>query len=216
MGSRGGARSYSPQTGHPVSETQTSPPMGTTHKVSTQTKLYGAVKPYAAQLLAGRILALDPSVGSWSSQPGYAIFEAGQLIDSGVIEMPVGATRSRRLYYLRRILTDQFTEKFDAVVIEDIPTSRVNRRRGGGVYFDAKAQVPLHKAVGVIESCFDAHTLFVHPATWRTYATEEHLSMKTRGEPTDERDAVVMGQTVLLLAAHAAAHPDKKRKGKKK
>ena len=187
-----------------------------TPKVSTQTKLYGAVKPHAQQILAGRLLALDPSIGSWSSQPGYAIFEAGCLTDSGVIEMPVGASRSRRLFYLRRTLTEQFGEKFDAVVIEDIPTSRVNRRRGGGVYFDAKAQVPLHKAVGVIESCFDALTLFVHPATWRTYATEEHLNMKARGEPTDERDARVMGETVLLLAAHAVKHPDRVKRGRKK
>lgn len=195
---------------------QLSPQAGPSHKVSTQTKLYGAVKPHAAQLLAGRILAFDPSIGSWSSQPGYAIFECGQLTDSGVIEMPVGATRSRRLFYLRRILTEQFADKFDAVVIEDIPTSRVNRRRGGGVYFDAKAQVPLHKAVGVIESCFDAVCLFVHPATWRMYASEAHLSMKSRGEPTDEADARVMGETVLRLAAHAAANPGRVKKTRKK
>lgn len=184
------------------------------NKVSTQTKLYKHIHPFAAQILAGRVLSLDPSVGSWSSQPGYAISQAGLIVDSGVIEMPVGATRSRRLFYLRRTLLEQFSETFDAVVIEDIPTSRVNRRRGGGVYFDAKAQVPLHKAVGVIESCFDAPCFFVHPATWRANATAEHLSMKERGEPTDERDAVVMLETVLLNATYAVAHPIKKR-GKK-
>ncbi len=186
-------------------------------RISTQTNLYSAVRPLAAQILAGRVLALDPSIGSWSSQPGYAISVAGQEVDSGVIEMPTGATRSRRLYYLRRVLTEQFAEQFDAVIIEDIPTHRFSRKRGGGSYANAKAQVPLHKAVGVIESCFDAPTLFIAPQTWRMHADAKHLSDKERGEPTDELDARVMLRAVLAIAAHAAAtiptsphnrHPD--------
>lgn len=185
-------------------------------RVSTQTKLYAAVRGYAEKILTGRVLALDPSIGSWSSQPGYAVYMAGVLIDSGVIEMPTEATRSRRLFYLRRVLTEQFPEYFDAVIIEDIPTHRFSRGRGGRQYANAKAQVPLHKAVGVIESCFDAPCFFVAPQTWRMHASAEHLSDKERGVSTDERDAVAMGIAVLAVAAHAAAAPTTKRKGRKK
>jgi hypothetical protein len=174
--------------------------------ISTQTNLYSATRVVADKVLQGRMLVLDPSVGSWSSQPGYAIYEAGQLVDSGVIDMPTYEARSRRLYYLRRVLQEQFTETFDVVVIEDIPTHRFSRGRGGRTFANAKAQIPLHKAVGVIESIFDAPVLFVSPATWHSYAPLDYIK-------SDESDAIVMGHAVLQIAAHAAARPRRKRKG---
>lgn len=175
-------------------------------EISTQTRLYASVREVADRILTGRMLVLDPSVGSWSSQPGYAIYEAGQLVDSGVIDMPTYEARSRRLYYLRRVLQEQFTEGFDVVVIEDIPTHRFSRGRGGRTFANAKAQIPLHKAVGVIESIFDCPTLFVSPATWHSFAPLDYIK-------SDESDAVVMGHSVCEIAKHAAARPRRKKRG---
>lgn len=182
-----------------------------TPTVSTQSKLYKSLLRRADLLLTGRVLVLDPSVGSLSSQPGYSIWSAGVLEDSGVIDMPTEAKLHRRLFYLRKVLMEEFPGKFDVVVIEDIPTHRFSRGRGR-VYANAKAQVPLHKAVGVIEASIDCQVLVhIAPITWRSYASDDHLATKEEGGNTDELDAIVMGHSVLQIAKHAAARASKKR-----
>lgn len=191
--------------------------MSESPRISTSTNLYASLRAHAQSAVTGRVLCIDPSVGSFSSQPGYAVLEAGVQVDSGVVDMPVEATRSRRLFYLRRILTEQFAEHYDLVVVEDIPVMRFSKGRGGRSYGNAKAQVPLHKAVGVIESCFDAPVVFVSPHTWRTHATPEHLHAKEVGESTDELDASAMGRAVVATARHildAATKPTRKKRSK--
>lgn len=179
--------------------------------ISTQSKLYKALLRRAELLLTGRVLVLDPSVGSVSSQPGYSIWTAGELEDSGVIDMPTEAKLHRRLFYLRKVLMEEFPGKFDVVVVEDIPTHRFSRGRGR-VYANAKAQIPLHKAVGVIEASVDCQVLLhIAPVTWRSYASDEHLADKEDGAHTDALDALVMGHAVLQIARHAAARAAKRR-----
>jgi hypothetical protein len=181
-----------------------------TPDISTSTKLYKSVSQHVEAVLGGRMLVLDPSIGSDSSQPGYAIREAGQLTDSGVIDMPRYEDRSRRLWYLRQTLQQQFTEKFDVVVIEDIPTHRFSRGRGGRVFANAKAQIPLHKAVAVIESCFSCPVIFIAPVTWHSFAPLDYIK-------SDESDAIVMSHAVVEVAKHVKQRAEGKRvRGKRK
>lgn len=161
---------------------------------------------------------LDPSSGSFSSQPGYAISEAGVEVDSGVIDMPVSADLTRRLYYLGRTLREQFPEKFDVVGVEDVPTHRFRQGRNGRTYGSVRQQLSLHKAVAVVEASFDVrHVLHVSPATWRTYASEDHLLCKEMGEATDEQDAQAMLYALIQIARAAAEYrPRTKKKARKK
>lgn len=178
--------------------------------INNRTGLYRDVVRVADKVLAGRVLVLDPSCGSLSSLPGYAIYEAGVLKDSGVIEMPIQADLHRRLYYLRKCLTEQFPEKIDAVLYEDIPILRFNKFGRS-----LKGQVSLHYAVGVILSAFGCDTyLSIAPGTWRSFASEEHLWRKERGEASDESDAVVMGHALMRIAEKAKSAGPKKRKKK--
>lgn len=159
------------------------------HTPNRATKLWKQLRPYARLALDGRLLVIDPSVGSSSSQPGYALYEAGQLTDSGVIDIPVGSIESR-LFHLRSVLCGEFPEKPDVVVVEDIPVLRFNKFGRS-----LAAQIPLHYAVGVVLSAFDAPVVRVFPATWHAFVGADY-------QKSDESDAIVMGHTVLQFARH--------------
>jgi hypothetical protein len=175
--------------------------------VSRETKLYRALSkgPAAQAVLAGRVLVIDPSSGSTSSLPGYAVYAAGHLTDSGLIEMPVGTELVIRLRYLNRCLREEFTEKFDALIVEAIPPFRFSGGRAS-----AAGQLSLHKAVAVVESAFDVpHVLYVSPQTWRAFAPVDYVK-------GDEADAVTMGHAVLSIARAALEHRASPRKSTKK
>lgn len=162
-----------------------------TPNINKTTNLYKSIGRRANLILAGRMLVLDPSCGSMSSQPGYAEYINGELIDSGVVEMPVEAQLTRRLYYLGRTLREQFPEKYDVVVVEDIPILRFSKFGRS-----LASQVSLHYAVGVIYSAFNCDTfLKVAPATWHSFAPDSYIK-------SDESDALVMGHAVLRVAEH--------------
>lgn len=183
--------------------------------VNKTSKLYKALRRNYARVLEGRMLVLDPSAGSETSKPGYCIFVSGVETERGTIDMPVGSKLQRRLYYLNRCLREQFKEKFDVLVVEQVPTHRFNKYGGGSV----ARQMPLHYATAAILCAFDVELdLMVAPQTWRAHASEAHLAAKDAGESTDARDAAAMAHTVVRLARYAAeqAEKPKKRKGRKK
>lgn len=181
--------------------------------ISTKTKLYGSLARTSRVVLEGRGLVLDPSCGSMSSQPGYAIYSKGVLEDKGTIQIPLGRTLQERLHYLATCLRNEFPEKFDYVVIEEVPVLRFNKFGRS-----LKGQVSLHYAVGVMMSAFPVDLfLQITPATWRSFASDEHIEKKALGHSTDEDDAQCMGYAVIEIAKKAAAQgkTKKKRRGKK-
>jgi len=155
------------------------------------------------------MLVLDPSIGSQSSQPGYAIYEKGELVESGVIEMPTSASTARRLYYLGKCLREQFHEKYDVVLIELIPALRFNKFGRS-----LQSQIPLHYAVAVCMSSFDTDCLLeISPSTWRSYADEQHLvDKKNKMQGMDEQDAICMGHSVLEIATYLSTTPVSRKK----
>jgi len=162
-------------------------------KVSTDNKLFRAVKKVARQVLEGDMISIDPSVGSGSSMPGYAVFKKGKLIDYGIISLNPKLNQFLRLYELGRSLREEFSRtKWDVLVVEAIPTVRF-QSYGRSL----SAQVPLHRAVGTVLASVRAdHLLEVPPQTWHKFVVPAYSK-------SDDKDAVAFGYTVLCYARAA-------------
>lgn len=137
-------------------------------------------------VLTGTVLAIDPSIGSKSSMPGYAWFEKGELVESGIFELPRTLGKHKRLYELGRIIREEF-EVPDVLAVERI-VSNVFR---GGANMNSQGLASLHKAVGVVMGALPVeHMVEVATSAWRPYAPEGM-------EKSDERDSIAMGFCVV-------------------
>jgi hypothetical protein len=132
------------------------------------------------------MLVIDPSSGGTSrkgekSLAGWAYFESGVLVESGVIEYPTEKIVFKRLknvyeYWKKSLL------KYDIFVIEDI--------RG------YRAQQSLIQACGVYIATIPFDEFFqVNVKTWKSIATKWGGYVKS-----DENDAVYMGYATVAIA----------------
>lgn len=155
--------------------------------------LWDEVAPSVKEILGGNMLVVDPSIGSAGkngSLPGYAIFKAGVLEESGVIELPVYKSQHERLFELGRTLRDDFDTVWDVLVLENVPSMRM------GKHNSAKAQVPLHMAVGAIHaSTLASKVVRIQPKQWQEVCPENYVK-------SDAADAICMGVCVLQYARY--------------
>lgn len=134
------------------------------------------------------MLAVDPSTGSTSSLPGYAIYEAGELVESGLIQVDVSAARNKRLFEIRRTLQEEF-EIPDILVLEHISGLPF-----GPMRFAPEAFAGLHRGVGAILSAFNVDSVIeVPPNIWKKHVDEHYRK-------GDEADAVYIGRYVVNQA----------------
>lgn len=135
----------------------------------------------------GKVLVIDPSSGSQSSLPGYALFEKGELKEVGVLELNIGRELGQRL----KQLSDSLREfgEVDVLVIEDIPV----RSFGKG----ARPHASLLKAVGcVMGSVSYKHLVEVSPSTWKAYLKRNEGKFLNYMK-SDDWDALIMGYCSL-------------------
>lgn len=156
--------------------------------ISKTSRVYINTLPAVKHLIDGVVVGIDPSIGSRSSQPGYAVYIAGELVESGTFRIPpekhihdrlrLLATHVRRLY-----------NKYDpdVLVYEDIPASRY----GGG---NANSHSSLIKAVGAILSVPGPELCVgILPVSWKNEARSGYIK-------GDEEDAVELAYVVIKLA----------------
>ena len=145
------------------------------------------------------IIGIDPSCGSSSSLPGYAIWEGGEITDTGVIDMPLSAELHERLAYLAVALRDEFPLP-DVLVVEDIPP----RRYGGG---SATGHASLLRATGAIYAAREwPEVVRLKPRTWRAHRPADWV----KGDAEDAR--------ALIYAARKLAEliPEPRKRGQGK
>lgn len=163
--------------------------------ITKTSKLYPLMQKYHKLLLKGTLLSIDPSIGSNSSMPGWAVYTAGELIDSGTIAIPPKDEVPVRLQLLSRKvrqLIDMY--KPDIMIYEEIPS----QRHGGG---NANAHASLLKAVGTILSVEGpVGHLGLHPQTWKRLTRDGY-------EKGDEEDAIEMGWIALDIAHWFSENP---------
>lgn len=153
-----------------------------------QTRAYGEIEGYIKELTEGLVVAIDPSIGSSSSLPGYAVYRAGELIESGTFAIPYQRSIPERLGLLHnhvRKLYNQYTP--DVLVYEDIPALR----QGGG---NAVAHASLLKALGAILAVPgpDGYVGLM-PVSWKGEARETYVK-------GDEADAIEIGYVAITVA----------------
>lgn len=162
-------------------------------------KLSDFCKAYSDTILNGTLLAIDPSSGSSSSMPGYALFQCGILIDSGHLEITTkGRPLHQRLYQLAQILQKDFVEveQLDLVAVEYIPMKQFAPGKSGSGA-SVSSILALQRAVGVVQGSFgNIPMIEVAPVSWHKYAdNSEEYYVKT-----DETDAIFIGRAVVETA----------------
>lgn len=170
-----------------------------------KTQIYSDIHEARNVIAHGVVLSVDPSIGSTSSMPGFAIYSAGELVTSGALVVDPHAPRWKRLkevYRQLRNLSKQYG--VDACVYELVPVSAHGGR-------SQVSHASLLMAVGVTIAAVDARAFVgIPPVSWKRYAREDY-------KKTDEADAVEIGRIViemaqLLISQEAAVVPTKKKK----
>lgn len=151
--------------------------------ISSTVKEYKDIRGCLKPLLQGVVLSIDPSCGSKGengSLPGWAVSVAGELIESGVIQLPVEEdlwVRLQSLHHGLRQLVKTYNP--DVMVYENIAP----RRYGGG---SAHSHASLLKSVGVVLSVSGPeHYIGLRPTVWTRWKRSTYVK-------SDQGDAVEM------------------------
>ena len=162
-----------------------------------KSKLAQEVGQYADLIKNGRMLAIDPSSGSAGSLPGYALFEAGRLVDAGTLGLPRGTRAlSNRLYLLRAALASEFPQP-DILAVELIAPVMPT----GKGHFLYKSASSLLKSVGAILSVWDVPVIEPSPATWHSMTPPNYVK-------SDTADACMLGWATLITLARVLGEPE--------
>ena len=153
---------------------------------TSASRLDQAISKHIEKIETGTLLAIDPSSGSEKSQPGYALFKQGKLVDSGLVRIRPGVELSNRLYNLSKSLREDFDQP-DLLVTEHLAPFM---GEGKGSFFSTRNVISLHQSVGVIMSIWDVPVLTVSPRSWHALTPDNYLK-------SDENDAIMIGWTVL-------------------
>ena len=127
--------------------------------------------------------------------PGYAWYEKGVLIESGIIEVDYRLNKSLRLYEIARTIREEFPVP-DILVVEYIPPVSY---RGG---MNNVAIMALQKSIGAIVGAHPFKNLLEIPASaWKAYKTEDYVK-------SDQDDAVMLGRCAIMASLEIRAEDD--------
>ena len=163
-----------------------------------KSKSYGFLQilKYRKDLLSGEVLCVDPSSGSKSSMPGYAVYRKGELVESGTIEVPLGDKIYDRLVYLVACIKREFNTTPDVLVIEDIPIGKGRLRMA--------ALRSLNMSVGAIIGALEVDKVVaLHPRFWKKHARVNYSK-------SDEQDAIMMGEVCFKVISQLEDKDGKK------
>lgn len=167
-------------------------------RVLPDSEIYQQIAAHANAVVNGILFCVDPSIGSGSSQPGYAIYILGKLRECGVIDVARVGTHSSRLYAIGTCLREEFFTGVDPslLILEKIPVSFFGNKRGKQ-YSAAAKQVPLHRASGAVLASVRAdNCVEIAPNTWHRFVDEKKY------KKSDMNDAIAMGHAVICMATH--------------
>jgi hypothetical protein len=153
--------------------------------IGKNTKSYSTIRNCLTQLIEGRVLSIDPSIGSTSSLPGWAYYVSGELIASGEIEIDPSLPIWKRLRLLVHGIRKLYREyEPDVTIYEEIPP----QRHGGG---NAEAHASLLKALGAILSVSGPdYYVGIHPISWKPMVRSTYVK-------GDKEDAIEFGWIVI-------------------
>jgi hypothetical protein len=166
------------------------------------TAAYDEIRSALTPLLRGRVIVIDPSIGSNSSQPGWSLYINGEYVESGVLQIPVSRDVPARLQELHRQLRELYRlHDPDCLVYEDIAPQRYGgwkQQSDGSTKYDAAGNANAHasllKAVGATLSVpGPSHFVGLKPTTWKRLVRPGYVK-------SDEADATEIGYVAMLIA----------------
>lgn len=139
-------------------------------------------------LVRGVVLVVDPSMGSSSSLPGWAVYSGGDYADSGVLEVHTEGSHWHRLKEVYRQLENLSKAWLPGVcVYEQIPVSAHAGR-------SQVSHASLLMALGVTMAAVEADGFVgIAPVSWKRFISPGYIK-------SDEADAVEMGRIVIAMA----------------
>lgn len=150
-------------------------------------RAYGEIANNIKGLTEGLVISVDPSIGSTSSMPAYAVYRAGELVTADTFRINPNDTVPNRLRILHnhiRKLYNEYTP--DVLVFEDIPS----QRHGGS----SVSHASLLKALGVILSVpGPGGYVGLLPVSWKGEARETYTK-------SDVNDAIEIGWVAIQVA----------------
>jgi hypothetical protein len=149
-------------------------------------------------VLEGKLLAIDPSCISTNSNPGYAWFNKGELIETGIIEgISPTETLERRLQFIGKYCREEFDEP-DVLAIEHI-------QMGGRINMQSTI-----RATGTFIGSFECEIIPISPLAWQAFIEKriplgegsEFIKYKVYKElhKSDEKDAEMIGRAIIEIA----------------
>lgn len=153
------------------------------------------IRKLTEKILNGSLLALDPSSAGGKSKPGWALYQGGQLVQSGTLQVSASWDLHQRLYGICSSLRNDFDPP-DVFVIEEI-------RQVPGFFGHSVEQ--LLKGVGAIMAGVNCdNCIEIPPRLWK--AKVDSLYVKS-----DEADAIYLGKFVIQTAKNLATAEGEKK-----
>lgn len=150
--------------------------------------IYQTIHENRLLLTQGKVLSIDPSVGSHSSMPGYAVYKAGVLQESGTLKINPELPTWKKLQELHRLLRNlSKLHEIDACIYEQMPVSAHGGR-------SQVSHATLLMAVGVTIGAVQARAFIgILPMSWKQHASPGYVK-------SDEQDAIEIGRIVIEMA----------------
>lgn len=140
---------------------------------------YAALRDLSDIILGGTFIAVDPSIGSRDSMPGFAIFHKGKLQVSGTAKIDFRATPYDRLRMVHKWMQALLPGPPDLLAVEAIPKSLGH-------------QFTLWAVSATITGADAPRTIEVPIPFWKSYAKQRVGYLKG-----DEADAIVIGEAMV-------------------
>jgi hypothetical protein len=158
------------------------------------TQIYKDVRNNLRAIIEGTMFVVDCSIGSMSSQPGWAIYQSGEYVSSGVLHIDPRGEKWTRLHELHRLLRNKSLEaQPDICVFEQVPVTGHGRNQ--------TSHASLLYAVGVTMAAVQADAFIgLTPIVWKSRVRPGYVK-------SDERDALEMGY-IMVEIARAIAETD--------
>jgi len=171
-------------------------------KKSNQSELWaGRIARASDLILSSKMVAIDPSVASTSSKPGYALFQAGVFIEQGIFDISPKPLLSVRLRHIKCMIREYFLD-VDVAIIEQVPVKPIRTKKQaqetGKTWMNHQAHNSLMQAIGATKASFELETeLFDMPAPlWQKIARNNGWII----DKADDSDARLIGEATLHIA----------------
>jgi len=145
-------------------------------------EFYHSIRLHRERILTGTVIAIDPSSGG-TSQPGFAIYKAGEIVTSGDLDLPSKRPIYERLQLLHERVMKLTPEPPDVFVIEQIRGQRFSHHF---LLFSIGATIAAARTPRVIEIPLNV---------WRALAKATPGYIKA-----DCMDAELQGKSIIMLA----------------